>query len=164
LGATISVINRSVEGFTVETESSLTSGNLLRIVYLSQAKKEISEEDLRNILKTARAFNSEHGLTGILFYSFGYFLQVLEGPEEVLLRCYLKISEDKRHRQATLLHAAPIVFPMFSKWSMACLGEKDGISIDYEDLLRNRFDLANDKTTKRLLDQFLARVRAVDEN
>lgn len=148
----------------METESSLTSGNLLRIVYLSQAEKEISENDLQNILKTARAFNSEHGMTGILIYSFGYFLQVLEGPEEVVLKCYLKISEDKRHSHVTLLHAVPIMFPMFSKWAMACLGEKDGISINFEDLLQSRFDLANDATTRALLDRFLARVRTVDAN
>jgi hypothetical protein len=148
----------------VETESSLTGGNLLRIVYLSQARKEISEDDLREVLKTARAFNSEHGITGVLFYSFGYFLQVLEGPEETLLRLYLKISEDKRHSHITLLHAVPVIFPMFRKWAMACLGEKDGISINYEDLLRSRFDFADHGTTKVLLDRFLARVRAVDAN
>ncbi|WP_265943435.1 BLUF domain-containing protein [Dechloromonas sp. A34] len=148
----------------METESSLTCGNLLRIVYLSKAEKAISEDDLQHVLKKARAFNSEHGMTGILIYSFGYFLQVLEGPEEVLLRCYLRISEDKRHSHVTLLHAVPIMFPMFSKWAMACLGEKDGISINFEDLLRSRFELANDTTTKFLLDRFLARVRAVDAN
>ncbi|MEI7430545.1 MAG: BLUF domain-containing protein [Betaproteobacteria bacterium] len=144
--------------------SSLSSGNLLRIVYLSQAKKEISEDDLRDILKTARDFNSAHGITGILFYSFGYFLQVLEGPEEVLLRLYLKISEDKRHSHSTLLQAVPIVFPMFKKWAMGCLGENDGISINFDDLLRDRFDLSTDAKTQDFLDRFLARIRAVDAN
>lgn len=148
----------------MEKESSLTGGNLLRIVYLSQAKREITEDDLRDILNKSRAFNSEHGITGILFYSFGYFLQVLEGPEDVLLRLYLKISEDKRHSQSCLLQAVPIVFPMFDKWAMACLGEKDGISINFEDLLRDRYDLARDATTQVLLGRFLARVRAVDAN
>lgn len=148
----------------MEAEYSSHSGNLLRIVYLSQAGKNISENDLREILKTAQKFNSGHSITGILFYSFGYFLQVLEGPEEVLLRLYLKISEDKRHNHSTLLQAVPILFPMFSKWAMACLGEKDGISINFEDLLRDRFDLAKDGTTQVLLDRFLARVRAVDAN
>ncbi|MEI7430831.1 MAG: BLUF domain-containing protein [Betaproteobacteria bacterium] len=148
----------------MKAATSQTSGNLLRIVYLSRAKKEISENDLRDILKTARSFNSAHGITGILFYSFGYFLQVLEGPEDVLLRLYIKISEDKRHSQSTLLQAVPILFPMFKKWAMGCLGEKDGISINFEDLLRDRFDLSNDAATQVLLDRFLLRVRAVDAN
>jgi len=148
----------------VETEFPPKSENLLRVVYLSQAKRNISEIELRDILKTARDFNSQHGITGILFYSFGHFLQVLEGPEDVLLRLYLKISEDKRHSHSTLLQAVPIIFPMFRKWAMGCLGEKDGISINFEDLLRNRFDLASDASTQALLDRFLARVRAVDAN
>lgn len=145
-------------------KNGLNDGNLLRIVYLSRAHKDLGDDGLREILASSREFNAKNGISGILCHSFGYFLQVLEGPEVTLLKLYLRIVEDRRNTDSTLLQVVPIVVPMFKDWAMASLGEKDGITINFKDLLRARFNLAGDEATQTLMNRFLARVRAVDAN
>ena len=41
-------------------------------------------EDLNNILNTARTRNPENGITGILFYDQGKFIQIIEGEKQNL--------------------------------------------------------------------------------
>jgi len=40
--------------------------------------------DFANILKTARMENPKHGITGVLLYDNGKFLQILEGEKDKL--------------------------------------------------------------------------------
>jgi hypothetical protein len=54
----------------------------------------------------------------MLLYKGGNFLQVLEGPEEGVLRLYQKISRDPRHGDVMLLTKEPIQERQFPDWSM----------------------------------------------
>ena len=51
----------------------------------------------REILLTARKFNSEADISGLLLYAEGNFLQILEGDEERVNTLYAKIEMDHRH-------------------------------------------------------------------
>jgi hypothetical protein len=61
---------------------------------------------LEGLLDQARAHNAKVGLTGILCTGRGYFVQVLEGPENEVLKTYARILVDERHRDS---EPAPLV-------------------------------------------------------
>lgn len=91
---------------------------LVRLMYASRATGEISSEDLVAILKKSKANNPGQGITGVLCYSGGVFLQVLEGGRAAISALYNKIINDPRHRDVMLLSFEEIAERGFASWSM----------------------------------------------
>jgi len=69
----------------------------LFLVYVSSATLPFSGEDLRALLATCRENNAELGVTGMLLYKDGNFMQVLEGDEQAVRGLYARIAADPRH-------------------------------------------------------------------
>lgn len=88
------------------------------------------ETELEKMLAPARRRNQDLCFTGLLIYSGGHFLQVLEGESRSLERLYAKIAIDKRHRNVQRLATLAIEHRMFSKWSMGLLNLDDRRNID----------------------------------
>ena len=59
----------------------------------------MDHEELLAILRQSKAANPLHGITGVLCYSEGIFLQVLEGGRSAVNRLYNRIVADARHRE-----------------------------------------------------------------
>ena len=57
-----------------------------QLIYTSDAAEGLTDADLGCILATSQRNNAEMGLTGMLLYGRGRFIQVLEGPPDVLGR------------------------------------------------------------------------------
>jgi len=91
---------------------------LLKLIYASQATRMMSEEDLVDLLVSARKFNTENDLTGLLMYANQSFLQVLEGDPVIVDKLYEKIEKDPRHKTLRLLSRAPVTSRKFGNWSM----------------------------------------------
>jgi len=91
---------------------------MLSLVYASSAVHLFSEEDLKDLLRQSRDNNTRLGLTGMLLYKDGNFLQVLEGPESALTGLYEKIQSDPRHYHVLKLMRKPIQEREFAAWSM----------------------------------------------
>ena len=89
------------------------------IIYLSQAKADLTPADLLTILRQARANNQRQHVTGALVYGRGQFMQVLEGEEAVVTAIYQQIVTDPRHEAAFKLADKPIRGRSFQDWSMA---------------------------------------------
>jgi hypothetical protein len=87
-------------------------------MYASRATGEISSDDLSAILRKSKANNPEQGITGVLCYSEGVFLQVLEGGRAAISALYNKIINDPRHRDVMLLSFEEIAERGFASWSM----------------------------------------------
>jgi len=87
------------------------------IMYWSRATARMTEAELLEILRKARRSNQEKGLTGMLLYKKGCFLQLLEGELRPLEQVYAKIEKDPRHTSVTLLRTeyGPRQFP---GWTM----------------------------------------------
>ena len=77
------------------------------------------KEDIENILTKASYFNHKQGLSGILLYHSGIFLQLLEGEAADVDHLYSKIFNDPRHNNVTLLFDIEGKERLFSKWDMA---------------------------------------------
>lgn len=89
-----------------------------RLVYVSRAREDLSMEDMEAILKTARAFNSAHDVTGALFFNGSSFLQVLEGGVTDLDEIYERVLEDDRHTDLRKLEEVKSDVRVFPDWAM----------------------------------------------
>lgn len=74
--------------------------------------------NLHSILNDARSFNAANDITGALICRNDLYLQMLEGPEEIVLPLYERIKRDDRHVEVTELVRRPIVMRLFPAWSM----------------------------------------------
>jgi hypothetical protein len=89
------------------------------LVYVSSATSEMSSPALELLLRKARMNNSNRGITGVLLYSGGNFMQVLEGPRDAVMDTYHRICLSKLHSGVTELTGEPVPCRQFAGWSMA---------------------------------------------
>jgi len=71
------------------------------------------------MLKEANERNAKSGVTGMLLYKDGQFMQVLEGPEEAVKATFRRIELDSRHHGIMVLVKGPAEDRRFPNWSMA---------------------------------------------
>ncbi|MBA4176696.1 MAG: blue light sensor protein [Leptothrix sp. (in: Bacteria)] len=91
---------------------------LVRLLYASRAAADVDQEELVAILRKSKANNPALGVTGVLCFSQGIFLQLLEGGREAVNALYNRIAADPRHRGVTLLCYEEIGERRFAGWSM----------------------------------------------
>jgi len=91
---------------------------LVRLMYASRAVDKIDQDALVAILRKSKANNPSQGVTGVLCYSGGIFLQVLEGGRSAVNQLYARIVADPRHQQVELLSYEEIGERRFAGWSM----------------------------------------------
>ena len=90
---------------------------LKRVVYVSE-KTNVSDNTLRDIIASSKKNNLEEDVTGCLLSGSNSFLQLLEGPKDVIDTLYSKISGDNRHDNVVKLCDEKIVERIFLLWSM----------------------------------------------
>lgn len=88
------------------------------LVYASSATRPFSESDLSDLLATSRENNARVGITGMLLYKDGNFMQVLEGEERAVRALYGKIGIDPRHKGEITLVRGFAGGRQFPDWSM----------------------------------------------
>ena len=93
-------------------------GKVFFHVYASSAVQLFAPEELRALLETSRRNNAALGISGMLLYKDGNFLQVLEGREAAVLQLADKISHDPRHRGIITLMQGFESEYQFPEWSM----------------------------------------------
>lgn len=91
---------------------------LVRLLYASRAVAAVDQEELQAILKQSKVANPQQGITGVLCFSDGIFLQVLEGGRSAVNRLYNRIVADPRHTQVEVLLYQEIGERRFAGWSM----------------------------------------------
>ena len=67
------------------------------ICYVSNSSTDLNDQQIVELLRFCKDRNEKLGIKGVLLYSEGNFLQILEGEKEVVLSVYEKIKEDSRH-------------------------------------------------------------------
>ncbi len=90
---------------------------LVRLLYCSRAV-DPSPEVIESILSQARQHNPVSGITGILCYGGGVFLQAIEGGRMQVSELFGLIQRDPRHKDVALLHFEEIFERRFGGWSM----------------------------------------------
>ena len=90
---------------------------LVRLLYVSRAV-DTSPAAIEAILAEGREHNPACGITGVVCYGGGIFLQAIEGGRSAVSQLYNTIQRDKRHKDVELLHFEEIEERRFSGWSM----------------------------------------------
>ena len=90
---------------------------LVRLLYASRAV-DTSPEAIEGILSQSRQHNPATGITGILCYGGGIFLQAIEGGRMAVSDLFGHIQQDARHKDVVLLHFEEINERRFGGWTM----------------------------------------------
>jgi hypothetical protein len=98
---------------------------LSSLVYQSQSVAPMSEPALHRLIATSQARNRKEGVTGLLIYDQGRFVQWLEGPAAGLGRVWQSISGDPRHTGVSVLGESTVPVRFFGANAMA-LGKRRG--------------------------------------
>ena len=92
---------------------------MYRIVYTSAAAQAFSDAAIEALLRGARQRNKTLGVTGMLVFHEGTFLQAIEGERRAANEIFARIQEDPRHRDIAVLHRGPGDEPrVFGAWPM----------------------------------------------
>jgi hypothetical protein len=118
------------------------------VVYISSAIQEFSNEDLVDLLTVARRNNLATQITGMLLYSGGNFIQVLEGERSAVELAYARIAVDLRHRSVMRLLEQHIESRQFANWSMGFSTASD-LSADLQQNFSTLLQQGRDATIKR---------------
>ncbi len=90
---------------------------LVRLLYASRAV-DTGADAIDAILTQSRQSNPLCGITGILCYGGGIFLQAIEGGRITVSELYGHIQRDARHKDVVLLHYEEISERRFGGWTM----------------------------------------------
>jgi hypothetical protein len=91
---------------------------LVRLLYVSRALDPSASAATDSILAVAREHNMANGITGILCYGGGIYLQAIEGGRNQVNNLYGQIVSDKRHTDVVLLNYEEISERRFGGWTM----------------------------------------------
>lgn len=97
-----------------------------QIIYISRATRPATRRDLDRIGRLASENNATLGVTGVLIYARGVFLQMLEGdPRTLNALMESKILPDRRHEDVRVLYRAPAEERLAASWAMNVLKVED---------------------------------------
>lgn len=91
---------------------------MIRVMYTSSSIKDLSDQELEDILEKSRKNNNAKKVTGLLIVKGRTFLQCLEGEEADVSYIYNKILNDDRHTNIIDLVDENIEERLFPEWSM----------------------------------------------
>jgi hypothetical protein len=91
---------------------------MIQVSYVSRTREPMTSERLLELLWQCRENNQESGVTGMLLYRNGTFLQTLEGEDEVVDELVSDILADSRHADIEVLARKTIERRDYADWSM----------------------------------------------
>lgn len=89
-----------------------------QLLYVSKTAQDLGPDAVNAILTSARANNALLGITGLLLYVEGGFLQILEGEERGVRELYARLSADRRHHDVRLMLDREVPARSFAGWTM----------------------------------------------
>lgn len=104
------------------------------LLYISDAVQPITHRDLEAIRMVSARSNAQLQITGVLFYSAGHFVQLLEGEPAMIRALFAKIKGDPRHCEVKLLVERLANRRVFPDWSMGLLDLDEFSAAERRDL------------------------------
>jgi hypothetical protein len=97
------------------------NADLVSLVYFSNARRRFDDAALLELLRVARANNARDGITGMLLYHDGNFIQAIEGPLAAVERTFARIRANDAHDGVVATRPMPVKERQFADWSMGFL-------------------------------------------
>ncbi len=98
---------------------------MFRVVYVSSARSDFTQDELDALLAKSRKSNHASGVTGMLLYHDGNFIQALEGERAAVEAILDRIERDPRHGQLLVLIQEEVEERAFGEWSMGYVRRED---------------------------------------
>lgn len=92
---------------------------MFSLTYVSTATVHFTRPQLHDLLVKSRSNNEALGITGLLLFKDGNFMQTLEGEEGSVRALYGKIASDTRHAGSSILLTGHVATRAFGDWAMA---------------------------------------------
>ncbi len=124
------------------------------ISYVSTASRSISEAEIETLLNQSLVSNKKNNIAGILLYSDGNFLQVLEGEKEKVTQLYENIQADERHHSVLKILGREISEVLYEGYASNFILEQPR---DFDDALDVYLDPLKDldKSSQKLIQQMI---------
>lgn len=136
--------------------------SLYRLIYISSGKKKFGAAELQEILEVSIRNNADVGVTGMLLYLDGNFLQLLEGEKADVEAIYDRIYRDTRHHGAIVLTRGDADRRLFPDWGMGLKmldperdGEIAGAFRLSEEALADRLPEDVDSLGRKMIETFM---------
>jgi len=105
-------------------KNKIRGEKLFSVSYTSYASHELTQQDLEQIIKGARARNAQLHVTGVLLYVRGCFMQYLEGAQRDLFEVLEFITTATQHQQIRMGELLPIHRRAYPDWTMAFMSRQ----------------------------------------
>ncbi len=127
---------------------------LYQLVYCSRAAADVDAAAVDQIIRHARRSNPEHGITGLLVFGGGVFVQWLEGPRDTISDLMAKLQADTRHDSIVVMSTSEELRErLFPDWDMELV-----TGADIRDVLQDALDSTRDASSAATLRDLLARL------
>jgi len=91
---------------------------MLQMLYVSGASRSLSPDEIEKILAVSRHNNLRDGITGMLLWADGVFIQILEGEARKVRSVFQRIEADDRHKNVMVVLEQAAEKRLFTQWSM----------------------------------------------
>jgi hypothetical protein len=99
---------------------------MYQLIYISSATKSLAREEFLELVAQSQSKNDAMGITGVLMYKDGNFMQVLEGEQEYIAKLYSSIKLDSRHTLVSIIQEGPISLREYPDWSSTYFNSEEG--------------------------------------
>jgi|UniRef100_UPI00404830CE hypothetical protein len=91
---------------------------MYQLIYVSSATEAFTREKFLDLAFVMSSENTKTGITGMLVFKDGNFMEVLEGEESAVKALFSKISVDPRHTLVSVIQESAISTREYSSWAM----------------------------------------------
>lgn len=89
-----------------------------QLIYCSRATREMTDQDLLELLREAWNLNAEHDITGLLVFVEHHFMQCIEGAPLKIEQLVENIRNDRRNEEFLMLMDREREARAFPGWTM----------------------------------------------
>ncbi|MBA4028100.1 MAG: hypothetical protein C0475_02985 [Planctomyces sp.] len=91
---------------------------LSHLVYISRSLKPVTPELIKALSEKNTQNNMTKGVTGMLIFGNGWFMELLEGDVYAVIELFDEIAQDTRHTDVTQLFLGPASKRYFGDWNV----------------------------------------------
>ena len=99
---------------------------MYQLIYISSSTKNLAREEFLELVAQSQLKNDAMGITGVLMFKDGNFMQVLEGEQELIAKLYSAIKVEPRHTLVSIIQEGPISLREYQGWSSTYFNSDEG--------------------------------------
>jgi hypothetical protein len=91
---------------------------MYQLIYVSSSTGAFTREKFLDLAFVMSSQNTKIGITGMLVFKDGNFMEVLEGEESAVKELFSKINVDPRHTLVSVIQEGEISAREYPSWAM----------------------------------------------